>query len=182
MRVHRIPSSRLRPLAASCIALSVLGILGCSSAPDPEPSPTPAFASEEEAFAAAEQTYRAYIAALNAVDLSDTSSFESVFALTTGEFQKGDRENLSELHANGMQMSGESVVTGFVGVSTSREQNEAVARVCVDVSQVKIVNQAGESGVSADRPPRYAIDATFSFQRDKVLIQSAARSDAVTCE
>ncbi len=51
------------------------------------------FASEEEAFAAAEETYRAYVDALNQVDLSDPETFEAVYAWTTGDANADERKD-----------------------------------------------------------------------------------------
>ena len=47
---------------------------GCAADPSVEPTPTPTFANEDEAFAAAEATYRAYVDALNQVDLADPAT------------------------------------------------------------------------------------------------------------
>src|SRR6188768_3952981 len=82
---------------------------GCFAPPDPEP--TPLFSSEEEAFAAAEATYRAYVDALNQVDLSDPETFEEVYAWTTGEANAGARKSFSQMHADGWIVGGESQVT-----------------------------------------------------------------------
>ena len=83
-------------VAAVSLALAlVLGMAtGCQ--PEPEPSPTgPVFANEEEAFAAAEETYRAYVDALNQVDLSDPETFEAVYAWTTGDANASERKTLT---------------------------------------------------------------------------------------
>lgn len=178
----RLHSPHRRSLIACCIALSALGFLGCSPAPEPEPTPTPAFASEEEAFAAAEETYRAYIDALNGVDISNPETFEPVFSRTTGEFQVGDRENLSQLHAAEVQMTGSNVMTGFVGLRSSPARDTVVGRVCVDVSDVELIDKSGASAVSPNRAPRYAIDATFTFDAGELLIESATQSEVQTCD
>ncbi|HOQ22628.1 MAG TPA: hypothetical protein PLN62_09415, partial [Microbacterium sp.] len=73
-------ASRMRrtfpAVGAALLALAL--VTGC--APEPAPTPTPTgFASDDEAFAAAEATYRAYVDALNAVDLSDPATFEPVY-------------------------------------------------------------------------------------------------------
>ena len=86
--------SRLAP-AALVLALVTGVATGCFAQPDPEPESTPLFASEDEAFAAAEETYRQYVDALNQVDLSDPETFEDVYAWTTGEANAGAREIVS---------------------------------------------------------------------------------------
>ncbi len=93
--------------AAAVLACVMMTTTGCFAQPDPEP--TPLFSSEEEAFAAAEETYRAYVDALNQVDLSDPETFEEVYAWTTGELNASDRKGLSD-HADGGIVGGDSNV------------------------------------------------------------------------
>src|SRR3546814_19121412 len=82
-------------LARSARALAVLALVGaaatgCVGTPEPrETTPTPL--RDAEAFAAAEETYRAYVDALNPVDLSDPATFEPVSPLTTRHLTSQDR-------------------------------------------------------------------------------------------
>ena len=79
--------------AAAAIVLALA--LGLTTACQPEPSPSPsapAFANEEEAFAAAEETYRAYVDALNQVDLSDPGDFRGCICLDDGEANAGAKK------------------------------------------------------------------------------------------
>lgn len=69
--------------------LAVVLVSGCTPTPEPTPTPT-GFANEEEAFRAAEETYRAYVDALNEVDLADPATFEPLFVWTTGEWPAPD--------------------------------------------------------------------------------------------
>ena len=82
-------------VARVTLALAIVLGMATGCQPEPEPSPTgPVFATEEEAFAAAEETYRAYVDALNQVDLSDPETFEAVYAWTTGDANAGERTSL----------------------------------------------------------------------------------------
>ena len=134
-----------RAAAASVLlALVVAVATGCQ--PEPEPSPTaPAFATEE--------TYRAYVDALNQVDLSDPETFEAVYEWTTGDANAEARATLSEMHADGWSVSGASIPAVVeprsLGGSRLSEVNVAV---CLDVSGVQLVDANGQSVVTADRP------------------------------
>ena len=128
-------------------------VSGCT--PQPRPSPTPtSFATEEEAFAAAEETYRAYVDALNAVDLSDPETFEGVYAWTTGELNAEDRKTFTQMHADGWAVSGDSaavlVEARSMGGTASAPSTTQLA-VCVDVGGVSLVDRTGKSVVDADR-------------------------------
>ncbi|MCB8044373.1 hypothetical protein JM654_09380 [Microbacterium oxydans] len=67
------------------MVLGVMVLAGCTPSPAPTPTPTAVFASEEEAFAAAEETFTEYVLALNEIDTSDPTTFERLFELSSGE-------------------------------------------------------------------------------------------------
>jgi hypothetical protein len=133
----------------------MLTLAGCTTPEptDPTPTPTSAFASEEEAFAAAEATYRAYVDALNQVDLSDPETFEPVYALTTGEANAEARQTFSQMHADGWSVGGISRPTAIRPRLAGGENLDRVeVAVCLDVSDVTLVDSGGTSMVTEDRP------------------------------
>ncbi len=100
--------TRRAPLLA-VLTVGMLAVLAaCAPAPAPSPTTSPTFSSEAEAFAAAEATYRAYVDALNAVDLADPRTFEPVYAWTTGPANAEARRSFSQMHADGWVVSGET--------------------------------------------------------------------------
>ena len=123
---------------------------GCFAQPEPEDAPP--FATEEEAFAAAEETYRAYVDALNQVDLSDPETFEDVYAWTTGDLNAEDRRTFSEMHAKSWSVGGESILVRIDHQSASDEFAEVNLGACVDVSGVSLTDESGASQVTPDRP------------------------------
>lgn len=138
----------------------VTALAACAPAAAPKPSPTPTgFASKEEAFAAAEKTYRAYVDALNEVDLSDPATFEPLFALTAGDLNKMDRESFSQLHADQTVVAGRTEIVSIAPISAS--STEAQLSVCLDVSGVVLTDASGKSLVEKDRPDRRAETATI---------------------
>lgn len=153
--------SRPAPLALAA-ALLVAALAGCSPTPEPAPEPTSGFASEEEAFAAAEETYRSYVEALNQVDLSDPETFEDVYAWTTGEANAGERRALSQMHADGWEVDGETLTVDFVGKSfNAKVPTAVVATVCSNVEAVRVTDAQGASMVPADRPDTYELEVSF---------------------
>ena len=148
----------LRLILALALVLGMVS--GCTPQPQPSPSPT-SFATEEEAFAAAEETYRAYVDALNAVDLSDPETFEGVYAWTTGEANAGERKSLTGMHADQWTVSGRTVVQRIQLGEYNRSEGAVSIDVCADVSAIEVLNDAGDSVVSPDRPPLQASTATL---------------------
>jgi len=124
---------------------------GCFAQPDPEPAPL--FSSEEEAFAAAEETYRAYVDALNQVDLSDPETFEEVYAWTTGDANAGERKSLSGMHADGWVVSGKTTVESVSPGSIDDEIDPTIViHACINVGLVEVYDATGISQVAEDRP------------------------------
>lgn len=137
-------------VGAATVLAAVLVLSGCM--PEPAPSPTPTgFADEDAAFAAAEATYRAYVDALNRVDLSDPATFEDVYRWTTGELNASDRKGLSAYHARGLNLNGASEILTLDRHQASADFNAVSLDVCLDVSQIELTDPSGLSQVSPDR-------------------------------
>jgi len=147
-----MPGTRWAAVAA--IAAVIL-LVGCTPEPEPTPSPT-GFASEAEAFAAAEETYRAYVDAGNQVDLTDPSTFEALFAWSTGELNELDRRAYSEYHAEQATMSGDATI--IRAEPQMRNEGGVVnLNVCLDVSEVFFFNADGSPRTNPDRAPLQAL-------------------------
>lgn len=156
------------------VLLIVVGLAAC--APEPAPSPTPTgFASEEEAFAAAEATYRAYVEALNGVNLADPASFDAVYELTSEDARNSIAKELSRMHADGWSVSGETRITTI----RLADWHDRVAKlaVCADVSGVTLKNAAGESMVSSNRPPVQSLLVEVSEADGRAAITSLVGRD-----
>ncbi|WP_144237975.1 hypothetical protein [Microbacterium sp. C448] len=139
-----------RPVPILVVAALAALLAGCAADPVAEPTPSPSFTSEAEAFAAAEATYRAYVDALNHVDLADPETFEAVYAWTTGDANAADRKLFAQMHADGEVVSGKSEVKTFAPTTVS-DDSSVGADVCLDVSAVDVHNVDGVSIVSPDR-------------------------------
>lgn len=154
--------------------------------PQPAPEPSPAFSSEAEAFAAAEETYRAYVDALNQVDLSDPETFEDVYAWTTGDANAGARESFSQMHADGWTVTGTSGYSNFVGTDFDPgDSDETVkADVCLDVTNVDVLDAGGESVVPNDRRDRQPATLAFAEADTStgLAIASSEATDGHECD
>jgi len=170
-----------RDLAAGGLLLAALTACTPSAAPTPQPTATAAFTSDAEAFAAAEETYRAYTAAMNAVDLANPESLENLYRYSTGEFQAADKETYSKLHAQGLRMTGEVRVTKFQGTEFDVQARTIEARICVDVSRSDVVDASGHSHVAADRPDMNALRVRFEADGHSTRIARAERDDEGSC-
>jgi hypothetical protein len=175
-----------RPLRTVLAGLTVGAtvVLGGCTTPSPDPTPTSTgFADEAAAFAAAEATYRAYVDALNRVDLADPATFEDVYALTTGELNASDREGLSRYHAEGFNVSGSSIIESVSGEEWTPDLEETSLNVCLNVSSVEVQDVSGESQVQPDRVAVQSLLITVvGASPDALLISDiSGREDGPSC-
>ncbi|MEI2268000.1 hypothetical protein OHB93_01600 [Microbacterium sp. No. 7] len=153
----------------------VTALAACAPAAAPKPSPTPTgFASKEEAFAAAEKTYRAYVDALNEVDLSDPATFEPVYAHLRGEALASEKKTLTQMHADGWTVSGK---TTLPRIFDGKAPGDLI--VCQDVSAVEVTDASGNSQVAPDRPDVFALDVKIEFDPSSVTAAKVTNSQAV---
>jgi len=166
--------------------LALLAVAGatlsaCTPAPAPSPTPTAAFASEEEAFAAAEETYRAYNNAVNHQRLGD----ESVDPLTflTGDILDSERKTSQELEASGIRINGDTVVTRFTGTDSTLGGPVAQvgATICLDITQARAIDSSGADVTAPGRSDIYAIHATFTGDADQLSISEYEVQADVQC-
>ena len=155
-------SFRLAAVAASLLLTSIV-VTACAASPEGESaSPTPMFASDEEAFAAAEAPYRAYVDASNQVDLSDPTTFDAALELSAGDLNAADRKVLSAKHADGYTLSGQTVVESITMSDISTLRDNVALAVCLNVSQVDVRDAAGNSSVDPGRNPVQALRVSFA--------------------
>lgn len=174
-----------RPSFAVLILGLALAVAGCAAAPEPEPTPS-GFASEEELFAAAEETLEGYIEALDAADYQDPEALEPVYAWLTGEALATSREDLTELAASGYTKSGTSVITLVQPAELAPAEADASVDACIDVSRVDIVDASGASVVAEDRPDvqsvRVAFTGTDATRTGLAIEQISGREGEPSCE
>lgn len=163
--------------------LAVAGMLlaGCTPAPEPTPTPTAAFASEEEAFAAAEETYRAYNDAGN--DRRQGKSIPDPQDFLIGAALEGDIDGLNQLQSHGLITTGITEVTSFSGLTSqlTTKQPEVTALVCLDVSGVRLLDDDGNDVTPVDRGTTVAQEVTFVGSAEALLIAFESSAEAERC-
>jgi hypothetical protein len=163
--------SRLtRAASLLVIALAVTTMSACAPEPQPSPAPTPAFASEEEAFAAAEEVYRAYIDAVNAENRGEPDASPQDFL--TGTILDADVASRRELEASGVRIEGSTEILNFHGTAADIETvvPQLVAAVCLDISKSRAIDASGQDVTAVGRSDVYGISVTFIGDEHSLLI------------
>lgn len=149
----------------------MIALTGCvGPTPEPTPTPTAVFSSEEEAFAAAEETYRAYIDAVNA-RYADPHSEPDPQDFLVGPALEADIDSAREMDQLGIHISGSSVVQSVSLVSSEAAAGEVVIRACLDSTQARILNEAGEDVTLPDRDPTVLAEAHLVTVGDELRIE-----------
>jgi len=160
------------------LALAASTLFGCSPAPTPTPSPTAAFASEEEAFAAAEETYRAYVDTVNLERQSGETEQSTEFL--TGDVLESEIDARNELAASGTHLEGDTRVTSFSGES-SEADGSIEANACIDISSVRAIDKTGQDVTTAGRSDIYAVRLHFVNTSKSLLLSSYEVAPDIAC-
>jgi len=163
-------------LAAAAVMLS-----GClAPAPEPTPTSTAVFASEDEAFAAAEETYRAYIDAENARSADPTSDPEPQSFLV-GEALEADIDARREFQKRGMSIVGTSAVVSVTGTAADLTVGDVTVTTCLDSSLSRVLNDAGEDITPTDRDSTVAATVKLVPLDGEMRIASIAGIASASC-
>lgn len=165
--------------------LLVLTLTGCGSPPvalEPEPTPEElAFATEEEALAAATEVYLRSVEIGEAIGRDGGLNPERLAEVATGAFLSDSVAGFEFLEREGL------VVVGFTEVSDveldrfePRAAQPIAAFLCEDISEIDVIGPDGRSVVDGGRP-----DSNFyrvSFVLDGTLkVSERVRWDDRTC-
>lgn len=154
---------------------------GVLPAPEPTPTPTAAFASEEEAFAAAEETYRAYIEATNAERAGDTS--QTSLDYLTGQAHDQELAAQRDLESRGVRIEGTTQVASFDGVRSNQgpQSADVEAHACLDITNARAIDEAGIDVTADGRSDIYGINITFTGPAGSLLIAAIELNTDLAC-
>lgn len=163
------------------LAAAALMLSGClAPAPEPTPTPTAVFASEDEAFAAAEETYRAYVDAANA-RREDPQSDPDPESFLVGEALENEIDAQRDYEQLGIRVVGPSTVSQVVDVSADPVSGDVVIDACFDSTAARAVNEAGDDVTLADRDPTVMLRIATTVVGGEVLIEELAAAGGATC-
>ena len=163
----------MRPaLALLIVFAATLALTGCvpDDGPivvDPEPSVSPIFESDEEALAAAEEAYGAYLAVSAEILSQGAFDAERLLEVATYDLYEAELPSLEEFASKGWHSEGQSVVDtvslqSFDAYAADGEPT-VIVYACLDVSATNVFDSQGASVVSVDRPNRTPFETTFVY-------------------
>ena len=171
----------IRRAAAAAIVLALA--LGMTTACQPDPAPSasgPIFANEEEAFAAAEETYRAYVDALNQ-RRADPGSSPDPQTFLTGQALEVDIETRQQLDQAGLSLEGSTEVTAVSLVEAQSEAGSVQLEVCLDSNGTRVINQAGDDVTPVDREAISLLTVDLLSATSGLMIENSTTKLAGKC-
>lgn len=158
--------------AGAALVLALALTTACTPSPEPTPTST-GFASEEEAFAAAEATYRAYADAIN-LRREEPSSLPDPTDFLSGDAYNEELDTARQLAERGWHVTGKTNITSVKRISAS--PNSIEMTFCLDASGTRVLDQSGTDVTPPDRITLLGVDVTFAATGRKVLIANTGTS------
>jgi len=157
-------------MRALALLLPLVVLAGCVGppvvTPVPTPTATPVFASDEEALAAAEEAYAAYVAVADSILSEGGAQPDRLSDVATGEFLEVSLAGFKSAQTQGIHSIGRTVVkstTLQAYYPNSGPMGLVVIYTCDDISAVDVVDASGVSVVKVDRPPQTTFAVTFDL-------------------
>ncbi len=171
----------MRIAAVALVSVAALLLVGCTPAAHPtstpKPSATPVFASEEEALAAAKKAYVTYSTVADQILADGGQSPERIDAVTTGTLRSEEHDGSAKFASNGYHETGTTALSWFELESANLNappdtRAAVVAYVCLDVSDVDVLNEEGFSVVEPTRKRRTGYEVAFDLVQGRLLPSS----------
>lgn len=180
---HPRPRPRTsRRLRGTLALVATAGLLtGCTPDPTPTPTPTPIFATDDDAFTAAEQGYREYNDASN--DARTPGSDAKPQSFLVGSALEGFLHGQDLLKRNGVHLAGNAKITSFIREDADITPTAATVTitVCIDITETRVVDDAGQDVTPIERPDLVAQRVTMVGDAKSFLIESEAEGDRASC-
>ena len=168
-------------LAGALVVLAMLG--GCVpdtpvTTPAPEPSATPVFASDEEAQAAAEAAYAAYLAVSDAISADGGANPERIEPLVSGEQYQVELDGFTTYSAKGWKTIG-STTFDTAQLQAYADYGDGTSTVsiyvCSDTTGVRLLDSTGSDITPSDSAARRTLELSFSNEEpaSPLVLESA---------
>jgi len=164
------------------VTLTVLLLLlaGCIPKQErPEPTPTPVFASEEEALAAAEEAYAAYLAISDLIASEGGADPERLAPYVTEDWLSHEINSFDQFRESGNHLQGFS---DLISVDLQQYSDRKVlVLTCVSYLQAPIYDADGQNVTPIDRPDRASLTTSFDVREGALLVSGSDIALAQSC-
>ena len=175
-------------LAGLLVALTLVACVPDDEPVRPEPSPTasPIFASDEEALAAAEAAYGAYVVVSDTISSQGGAGADALMDLVSANYYAQIEKEYAEFALTGGRTSG---FTSFDSMTLQQRNSDdgvevIVTYACLDVSGVRVLDASGIDVTPQGRLTRLPLEITFeaSDSTDLIVAGSEVWDGADYCD
>jgi hypothetical protein len=174
--------------AVAVAGVMALALSGCVGAPAPTPTPTvspsaePIFASDEEALAAAEAAYAAYLRKADEIGSRGGTNPDDIRDVVAPAYASELIASFDRLGERGLHTVGATSFDGarLADYSLDSPSAEVTIYVCLDVSGVRVVGGDGADVTPIDRILRAPLQAHFVSSSDSPMTLLPSGSEAWT--
>lgn len=159
----------MRAFLALVAVSGLLALTGCvGDEPMPSLPPTPSaesvFESEEEALAAAEEAYAAYLDMSNLIASEGGADPERIAPFVTGGQIENEEKTYEYYRINGLHAAGPVTADSISLQQLSQDGSDAQVTIylCLDASQARLLDSTGTDVTPDDRPERAGFEVTLS--------------------
>ncbi|PJJ71644.1 hypothetical protein CLV46_1195 [Diaminobutyricimonas aerilata] len=158
----------LRRVTAASALVAAVALAGCTTPTEdppesPKPSAAPVFASEEEALAAAEEAYTAYLAMSDEIATGGGKDPERMRGLVTADQFEEEIASFAMYSERALRLSGSSSFRNFRLQQLHQEGGrvDIAAYACLDVSGTRLVDEEGQDKTPNPRPDLVPLELRF---------------------
>jgi hypothetical protein len=168
---------RVRMRIGACFGavLLVVALAGCSPdvprmSPPPTPSVAPLFASDDEALAAAEEAYTAYLAMSDEISHDGGANPERIAPFVTEERLAIELRTFNLQLEKGIRGSG-STASKSLGLQRF-DDTEVIFYTCWDATGVRVLDANGVDVTPIDRDERLVLEVVMEAADGELLLES----------
>jgi len=164
--------------AIGALAVALTTLSGCGTdtpveIPTQQPTSTPIFASDEEALAAAQEAYAAYVTTSDSILADGGREPERLKEVATASLYEQELVGYKQIASDGYRGVGsstfDSVTLQSFQPSSEDGKKVVVIYVCSDVSATDVVDASGNSVISGTRPNRTPFEASFDLVDGRLI-------------
>ena len=166
---------RTKPLIA--IPLIAIALAGCSAQPPAPkeataaPEQKPLFATDAEVLAAAEAAYANYLEVSDQIARDGGANPERLKGLLSGDQYQSEVTSYQNYVSKGIHSSGQMTFDSL-HIASSDSQNVS-AYLCLDSSQSRVIDSAGNDVTPSSREDRWPLLVTFESKNGALVISGS---------
>ncbi|RIX28764.1 hypothetical protein D1781_15350 [Amnibacterium setariae] len=135
-----------------------------------ETSVTQETLNEQGLVRSAEATYRRYLNDLEVVSEAGNEGYSRLRSYLSTAAYEEESKSFEQLSARGLHTTGATKLIKFQQQSANLRDGKLTAYACIDLSDVRLVNEAGKDVTPKSRPGRQTFLPSFAVRNRRVIL------------